>query len=514
MKKRIVVASNRKVKADELYHEVKKKHPDLRVLLYTSESSDQLKMELGECNTHWLQWDVVIYSPTIGAGVDFNPPDPHFDFVFGWAGAGVNPAREFLQMLGRVRKVKSGVVHLHLEGAARVSQPLVCDRAYIENEIELNWAVINNLQLLDPARRELIAIQRPDGSQQLEARFREPSFVQLYIHNRLEHERSCVMFGELLQQAIIDQGGRIKWIESVEVFEADKQAIKSAANEQRKQMCQRLAESVFESSEEMDASQRRREAQEATEHDKMLARKHNLIRTYHLNQVSLIRDPGPSAFVDLIDRHGDEAHLTKFATFCLNNSSEIEANCVFKAHMQTDRQPLLNSDVDVIRQIKLLRGMLWVVGFEGDICSTEHITTDSLSDRLEQADVREWLEENKMQLHAKFGGGTGKETSVKECIRLLRAIVKDAVGLEVIKEKRIKRKKTEGHTIVTTWGLDSQRRDELLELAYAGDSSRWEAMIHRIKPDFHWQTLTGLEPPYLSNEVSYPPRHNKKRTRT
>jgi hypothetical protein len=399
-----------------------------------------------------------------------------------------------------------------LEGAARISQPLVCDRAYIENEIELNWTVINNLQLLDPARRELIAIQRPDGSQQLEARFREPSFVQLYIHNRLEHERSCVMFGELLQQAIIDQGGRIQWLESAEVFEADKQAIKSAANEQRKHMCQQLAESVFESSEEMDASQRRREAQEATEHDKLLVRKQNLIRTYHLNRVSLIRDPGPSAFVDLIDRHGDEAHLTKFATFCLTNStSEIEANCVFKTHMQTDRQPLLNSDVDVVRQIKLLRGMLWVVGFEGDICSTEHITTDSLSERLEQADIRGWLEENKMQLQAKFGG---KETSVKECIRLLRAVLKDAVGLEVIKEKKTKRKTTEGQIVVTTWSLDSQRRDEMLELAYASDNRSWEAIIHRIKPAFHWQTLTGLEPPYLSNEVSYPPRHNKKRTRT
>src|SRR4051794_39238300 len=99
-------------------HEIQSRHPHLKVLLYTSESSQQDKRSVAQCNDIWIHYDVLVYSPTIGAGVDFNPDKAHFDAIMAWGAAGVNPVREFMQMVGRVRVVRSRTVHVHIPSPA------------------------------------------------------------------------------------------------------------------------------------------------------------------------------------------------------------------------------------------------------------------------------------------------------------------------------------------------------------------------------------------------------------
>ena len=66
-------------------------------------SDDRLKEKFMDVNAFWSQYKVVIYTPTIDAGVDFNIRD-YFDRMYCFLSSGstqVTP-RGFLQMTGRI----------------------------------------------------------------------------------------------------------------------------------------------------------------------------------------------------------------------------------------------------------------------------------------------------------------------------------------------------------------------------------------------------------------------------
>jgi len=101
--KKIVIVSQLRVQADLYYEKIQKRYEKLEVFLYTSFTDDAKKAELNEVNIKWLNCDVLIYSPTIEAGVNFDRV--HFNKIFGIFSDNSTSQRSFLQMLNRVRKV-------------------------------------------------------------------------------------------------------------------------------------------------------------------------------------------------------------------------------------------------------------------------------------------------------------------------------------------------------------------------------------------------------------------------
>lgn len=67
----------------------------------------------------WRKYKVLIYSPTIMAGVSFEMK--HFDVLFGYYQPGFNSVENFMQMLGRVRNLSSTTYHLHYRDSESVS---------------------------------------------------------------------------------------------------------------------------------------------------------------------------------------------------------------------------------------------------------------------------------------------------------------------------------------------------------------------------------------------------------
>lgn len=84
---------------------------DLKIGLFTSDTiHDEKIMEIiRDCESKengFGQFDIIIFSPTIQAGVSFNPEDVHFDKFYGWfcSNGRVNAVR---QMIKRVRKLNT-----------------------------------------------------------------------------------------------------------------------------------------------------------------------------------------------------------------------------------------------------------------------------------------------------------------------------------------------------------------------------------------------------------------------
>ena len=103
--------------SSEMGNKYEQKYKDkYRVCLHTSTTDDILKTELKDVNNFWINYDLVIASPTIEAGVDFNVE--YFDKLYVILSAGSTGPRGLNQMTARVRKLKDLNVPCYLNSIA------------------------------------------------------------------------------------------------------------------------------------------------------------------------------------------------------------------------------------------------------------------------------------------------------------------------------------------------------------------------------------------------------------
>jgi hypothetical protein len=108
----IPMASNNKAK--DLYSKLKVDFPEKNIILIHKETSDEDKLaKLLKVNETWINYDVVIYTPTVCMGVSFDPE--HFDNIFAYGCHNSLGAQEFCQMLHRVRNIKEKTIYLSFD---------------------------------------------------------------------------------------------------------------------------------------------------------------------------------------------------------------------------------------------------------------------------------------------------------------------------------------------------------------------------------------------------------------
>lgn len=99
--------------AKTIHSYIVKKFPTVRVNIYSSETSMQEKQEhFNNVNEYWKQYDVIIYTPTVSAGVSFE--EEHFDKIYGYFCDMSCDVETCLQMIGRIRNVKKKEFYIYL----------------------------------------------------------------------------------------------------------------------------------------------------------------------------------------------------------------------------------------------------------------------------------------------------------------------------------------------------------------------------------------------------------------
>ena len=153
----VVVPMNGKQVAEQLEEYLERKLPFLKgsVKVYTSDSDAIDKSQASQCNDIWIHKRVIIYSPTIGPGVDFNPPaGPHFHKMFVYAGNTSNTVRDVSQMMGRVRHLGHKQVCIYF-AVSEFDRPLETNWRKLRDELYLRYS--NARQL--PRRAVLHGLQ-------------------------------------------------------------------------------------------------------------------------------------------------------------------------------------------------------------------------------------------------------------------------------------------------------------------------------------------------------------------
>ena len=397
-RQRIVIPINQKKTADKIEKFIQAEYPHLdgKVLYYHGESSQAMKEGAGQCNAEWVKYDVVIYTPTIVYGVDFNPEGPpHFDAVLAYAVPTSNVVREFTQMLGRVRRLTTDMVYIY------IAQPPGSLREYtaedIESEIDAQWAIYNKAGACDPMMRE----QYFDRGQ-VRYRYHDKLYRKLFVMNELEKKTSDKYFPQMFWAAAFERGGRIREEDgemmpsAIGRMIADGELLDQLSRQMFLQSCAAVAtvtnapneKARAEAEAEASASDSdamvydpfaqgivnvdeilrnnriaQQRLQEGDHHHIGFAR---LLRLYNLKEIS-VDDRSKrkrTAMAELVRCHGQPANINQFHAFCLvNNSISLCLRRWVHAVEDATAMPFLLKERTTLDHIRVVKGLLALVGF-------------------------------------------------------------------------------------------------------------------------------------------------------
>jgi hypothetical protein len=130
---------------------------------------------LRDVKTEWRKCRLLIYSPTVEAGVDFSVDSPHFTRLYGMMSIGSTSVRGFNQMMSRVREFKDNTVHLYNSLQTFSANDMLIDFKTVRETLYQFVPEVTNL-------------------------------VSILIHNHVEHQNSQDHFCTVLADMIEDKG--------------------------------------------------------------------------------------------------------------------------------------------------------------------------------------------------------------------------------------------------------------------------------------------------------------------
>ena len=115
--KNIAIISMSNKVGQKIYTNIIAKFPDKKILLMTSKtcSDDKVKEKLDNVNTYWIDYDVIIYTSAIDAGISFNKK--HFDSLYIFACNNCNGPRSLIQQTGRIRNLENDNIMTYVNPA-------------------------------------------------------------------------------------------------------------------------------------------------------------------------------------------------------------------------------------------------------------------------------------------------------------------------------------------------------------------------------------------------------------
>jgi len=85
---------------------------ETEILLYNSETDTKLEKQMYDVNCFWSKYKIVIVSPKVVFGVDFNKK--HFDYIYGFYKCTTLNVREAFQQLHRIRNIRNNMINIFI----------------------------------------------------------------------------------------------------------------------------------------------------------------------------------------------------------------------------------------------------------------------------------------------------------------------------------------------------------------------------------------------------------------
>tara|TARA_R110002153_G_scaffold155933_4_gene308080 strand:+ start:13112 stop:16273 length:3162 start_codon:yes stop_codon:yes gene_type:complete len=194
---KIAIQMSSLAEAKALEVSLRRKFPDLTIRLYSSETSSAVKKEhFTNVGVYWTECDVLIYTPTVSAGVSYELK--HFSKCFAYFMDSSCPVETSIQMMGRIRDVADHTYVVYISAS----------RKYLPSNIDsVRTAALNTrAQLFNVYDNSGLRIEY-DGSGQ--ARVHTTPYFSLWCENTLMRNLSRADFVRRFAAYIIATGAHV-----------------------------------------------------------------------------------------------------------------------------------------------------------------------------------------------------------------------------------------------------------------------------------------------------------------
>jgi virulence-associated protein VapD len=478
---------------------------DLRadqVLLLTSDSDDQDKGMVGKASSYWSQYRLVVYTPTIGPGVDVNIPG-WCDVVYAFATDRSSTAREFDQSIGRVRDIKSNEIHISLP-RRRNELKLPTDTESVQRHIGNIYGTLvasGRRMMLDEMIRYRMKIDMRTHTWVLPS----DTYTQAYLQRKVEVNRSRQAFGDVIKQRWVDRGYTVITKsrsalsdKQLEQHRAQMQEMKDAADEISAEDL--VNARILTANEQKDAISRVK-AGKATVADKRALERHDICTTFCVVPERLT--------VEFVQDFRGKHVMTRFSRY-LQAIKPIGALMHHEKFQNTQGTSLFHDDAENSMATKrmIIDKMLQTAGWN-DISDSRAVELHDMETRL-TSPAADWLkdgERGERFIRAVFEIANSKAKDQFERLNNLLRATLDHVGIKM-KRKRYRK------SIGSAAGLKRQRLErseytldhgDFLEFAYVRavlnggqcvpSQDQLRSMVLGFRKPFKYTSLHGVEAP-------------------
>ena len=200
-KKRIVITSNTKTQAEALYTMLNQIDGSIRIMIYSQDTAANVKLlHSSNVNKFWTNYDILIYTPTISAGVSFEIS--HYDMLFGYFVSTSCTVESAIQMMGRIRCLRDN------------SYKIYCSRAFIST----NYYPTSIAEIESCVRRRYFSLMNTIDLSNVIIEYtingdiliNKSSYYYIWLHNTIVKNLSRKMFINRLVMLLLKSGAQIE----------------------------------------------------------------------------------------------------------------------------------------------------------------------------------------------------------------------------------------------------------------------------------------------------------------
>ena len=200
---RIAIDSNSLKDAEVIKELISAKFPKLKIGMYSSKTYASIKKEhMSNVNHYWKQYDVLIKTPTISAGVSFE--EAHFDRVFGFFIGITCTTQTCIQMMGRVRNVGTKEYCIYVNPNGTLQLP-------IKRDIILLLLKIRHKLIMDNIDMSQLSFNYQDNG---DLEIYNSKYITLWLENVVNKNLNRNNFYGMLMHFIKTSGASIVLLES------------------------------------------------------------------------------------------------------------------------------------------------------------------------------------------------------------------------------------------------------------------------------------------------------------
>ena len=403
--KNVIIVSMSSTVADDYYQRYSKKY---KCIIHTSKVDDKLKNELKNVNDFWIKYELIIYSPSVESGVNFDKE--HIYKIYIILSSNSTSPRGLLQMTSRCRKVENTEILVYLN-----SLPYLTKVSFYKYD-EIKEYVINITKDCLSRKKKIIY---DNGVKKTVYRCEMNLYNKILVHNILERSNKNSKYFVAYLLKLLDQKGH--------TYELLDNCSKKTINKGT------IMKEEIMKAEDIDEDYftyllKKQKSNEATREDKIMIEKHIFKKDWKTNEIT----------EDFTEKYYGKTNVL-YNLRWLIDETQIDPYIELYGKIMVDFKK-----AEKLEQIKIIKDLIIKLGFNS-VMDTKDVPKAKFDENWNNLLIKSEFFNNKLKIEPLFGIKKNiKIGSTKAFLGFINSIFKDWGFGIILKSNSNSKKKIDG----------------------------------------------------------------------